>query len=135
MRVSYSTLAPSQGELDMLPWLSLVLKHDRHEIEATGLVDSGATVNVLPYGVGLQLGGIWDDHRAVIGLAGNLGRLPAMPLFVTAQVGDFSPTVLAFAWSRASDMPLILGQMKFFMEFDVGFYRSRLEFDVMRAAK
>lgn len=134
MRVRYSSLAPLSNELDSLPWLPLVL-HGAHDVEAMGLVDSGATVSVLPYDFGVQLGGVWDDQRAVIRLAGSLGELPAMPLFVTAQVGDFSPTRLAFAWSQATHAPLILGQMNFFTEFDVCFYRSRLEFEVRQAAK
>ncbi len=43
-------------------------------IETVGLVDSGATVNVLPYELGFQLGGVWDDRKAIIQLAGNLGN-------------------------------------------------------------
>jgi hypothetical protein len=47
-----------------------------------------------------------------------------------AEIGAFPPVRLAFAWSRSDDVPLILGQVNFFMEFDVCFYRSKLEFDV-----
>lgn len=43
-------------------------------IEAIGLVDSGATVNVLPYELGIQLGAEWDDRKAIIQLSGNLGN-------------------------------------------------------------
>jgi hypothetical protein len=39
-----------------------------------GLVDSGATVHVLPYDVGLQLGVVWDDRKANMRLAGTLGN-------------------------------------------------------------
>ena len=95
-----------------------------------GLVDSGATVNVLPYEVGAQLGAVWDDRKANIRLAGALGSEPAIPLFAMAQIGDLPLVRLAFAWVKRSDVPLILGQTNFFMEFDVCFYRSRLEFEV-----
>jgi hypothetical protein len=54
----------------------------------------------------------------------------AMPIFVTAQVGEFAPVRLAFAWVRSNNVPLILGQTNFFMEFEVSFYRSKLEFEV-----
>lgn len=37
-----------------------MLHREDHIVEAIGLVDSGATVNVLPFELGLQLGGIWD---------------------------------------------------------------------------
>jgi len=44
-----------------------------------------------------------------------------------AEIGDFPPVRLAF---ESNDVPLILGQMNFSMEFDVCFYRSQLEFEV-----
>ena len=37
---------------------------------------------------------------------------------------------LAFAWIKASDVPVVLGQTNFFVEFDVSFYRSRFEFEL-----
>jgi hypothetical protein len=129
MRFRYSTTDPSQDAFDALPRLPLVLRLNSQSVEVIGLVDSGATVNVLPYEVGIRLGATWDDRKAVIRLAGNLGNLNAMPLFVTAQVGEFAPVHLAFAWVQ-SNVPLILGQTNFFMQFDVYFYRSKLEFEV-----
>ena len=93
-------------------------------------MDSGATVDVLPYELGLELGGIWDERRAIIQLAGNLSNQPAMPFSATVEIGDFAPTQLVFAWVRSPNVPLILGQTNFFLEFDVCFYRSRSEFEV-----
>ena len=130
MRFKYSTTDPSQDEFDSLPRLPLVLRHNSQRIEAVGLVDSGATVNVLPYQVGVQLGATWDDGKATMLLAGTLGNLNAMPLILTAEVGQFAPVRLAFAWVKSNNVPLILGQTNFFMEFDVCFYRFQLEFDV-----
>jgi hypothetical protein len=116
--------------MDSLPRLPLVLRHGRESCNVMGLVDSGATVSVLPFRLGLQLGAVWDDRKAIIRLAGNLGSAIAHPFFPMAEIGAFPPVRLAFAWSRSDDVPLILGQMNFFMEFDVCFYRSRFEFDV-----
>ena len=99
-------------------------------MEAVSLVDSGATVNVLPYELGLQLGGIWDDRRAIIQLAGNLSSQPAMPFSAISQIGEFAPTELVFAWVRNQNVPPILGQTNFFLEFDICFYRSNSEFEV-----
>ena len=130
MQFEYSTTDPSQDEFDSLPRLPLVLRLNNQSVEVVGLVDSGATVNVLPYDVGIQLGSTWDDRNATIRLAGTLGDLNAIPLFVTAQVGEFAPVRLAFAWVKSNNVPLILGQTNFFMEFDVCFYRSKLEFEV-----
>jgi len=130
MRFKYSTTDPSQDEFDALPRLPLVLRLNSQSVEVVGLVDSAATVNVLPYQVGIQLGATWDDRKATIRLAGSLGNIGAMPLFVTAQVDEFAPVRLAFAWTKSNNVPLILGQTNFFMEFDVCFYRSKLEFEV-----
>lgn len=130
MRFQYSTTDPSQDEFDSLPRLPLVLSMGSQRLEAVGLVDSVSTVNVLPYGVGVRLGAVWDDRKATIRLGGTLGGMDAIPLFVIAQVGSFAPVRLAFAWVKSDDVPLILGQTNFFMEFDVCFYRSRLEFEV-----
>jgi len=99
-------------------------------VEANGLVDSGATVSVLPYDLGIKLGGIWDDRRAIIQLTGNLSNQPAMPFAAITYIGEFPPAQLAFAWVKSPNVPLILGQTNFFLEFDVCFYRSKLEFEI-----
>jgi hypothetical protein len=130
MRFKYSTTSPAQNEFDSLPRLPLLLNRDDERVEAIGLVDSGATINVLPYELGLQLGGMWDDRRAIIQLAGNLGNQPAMPFSAIAQIGDLHPVELLFAWVKRPNTPLILGQTNFFLEFDVCFYRSKMEFEV-----
>ncbi|BAZ82919.1 hypothetical protein PN497_24610 [Sphaerospermopsis kisseleviana CS-549] len=129
MRFKYSTTDPSQNEFDSLPRLPLILRKGDQIIEVLGLVDSGATINVLPYEIGLQLGGIWDSRKAIIQLAGNLSQA-AMPFFATAEIGKFPSVNLAFAWVNKPNAPLILGQTNFFMEFDVSFYRSKLEFEI-----
>lgn len=130
MRFKYSTTSPTQNEFDSLPRLPLLLHREDQTVEAIGLVDSGATVNVLPFELGLQLGEIWDARRAIIQLAGNLSNQPAMPFSAIAQIADCPPTKLLFAWVQRPNTPLILGQTNFFLEFDVCFYRSKLEFEV-----
>jgi hypothetical protein len=49
---------------------------------------------------------------------------------IQAVIGRFAPVQLVFAWTKATEVPLILGQVNFFMEFDVCFYRSQLYFAV-----
>lgn len=130
MRFRYSTTDPTHDESDSLPWLPLVLRVGTRAVEAVGLVDSGATVNVLPFELGEQLGAVWDDRKAILRLSGSLGRQPAVPLFAVAELDGLPAARLAFAWIKQSDVPLILGQTNFFMEFDVCFYRSNLEFEI-----
>jgi hypothetical protein len=52
MRFQYSTTDAAQDEFDALPRLPFRLRQNGHVTEVVGLVDSGATVNVLPYLVG-----------------------------------------------------------------------------------
>lgn len=132
MKFQYSTTSPEHDEFDSLPRLELHLRNGQRGVDAVGLVDSGATVNVLPHEIGLQLGGIWEEEKAVIRLGGNLGSHAAMPFFAEAFISDFDPVRLAFAWTNSPTAPLILGQTNFFMEFDVCFYRSKLEFEIKR---
>ncbi|EHC12804.1 hypothetical protein [Fischerella thermalis] len=79
--------------------------------------------------MGLQLGATWDDSKAIIQLAGNLGNQPAAPSSAMVQVGDIAPVQLDFSWTKSPNVPLILGQTNFFMELDVCFYRSKMEFE------
>lgn len=130
MRFQYSTTSPAHNEFDSLPRIPLLLRREEQRVEVVGLVDSGATVNVLPYELGLQLGGFWDDRKAIIQLAGNLSNQPAMPFAAIAQIGEFPLAELLFAWVKRPNTPLILGQTNFFLEFDVCFFRSKMEFEV-----
>ncbi|MBD2057708.1 hypothetical protein H6F88_17070 [Oculatella sp. FACHB-28] len=130
MRFRYSTSDLLQNEFDSLPRVPIILRREGFTVEALGLVDSGATVNVMPYELGLRLGATWNDSKAIIQLAGNLGSQSAIPFFAMVQVGDIAPLQLAFAWTKIPNAPLILGQVNFFMEFDVCFYRSQMEFEI-----
>jgi hypothetical protein len=72
MRFKYSTSSPTQNEFDSLPRIPLILRRGDRSIEAIGLVDSGATVNVLPYELGIQLvpngttAGLLFNYRAIL---------------------------------------------------------------------
>lgn len=113
------------------PLLPLTLTLGGESLVVEGLLDSGADVNVLPWSAGQTLRATWDDQRTTIRLGGALAGTPAMPLLIQARVGEFAPVRLAFAWCRTDEVPLVLGQTNFFMEFDVCFFRSRLEFSVV----
>jgi hypothetical protein len=51
-------------------------------------------------------------------------------IVLTAVVGQFAPVQLAFAWVRTEDVPLVLGNLNFFAEFDVCFFRSTGAFEL-----
>ena len=118
------------GVPDALPKLPLTLTYRNSSVDVSGLLDTGASVNVLPYSVGIQLGAIWEEQTTSVILAGNLAPVEARGLLVSAQIGSFEPVSLVFAWCLSDDVPLLLGRMNFFLEFDVCFYRADLAFEV-----
>ncbi len=112
------------------PYLPLILTCQENSLSVSGLLDTGATVNVLPYSMGRRLGAVWDEHTTSVQLTGNLARSEARSLVVSATVAEFEPIRMAFAWTQADNIPLILGQVNFFMEFDVCFFRSQSVFEI-----
>jgi hypothetical protein len=126
----YKIIDSSLGMVDRMPYLPLTLISNDKSLNTEGLLDTGASVNVLPYELGLNLGLIWDDETLSVLLAGNLARFEARAVVVDAQVSSFPNVNLAFAWTQAPNVPLILGQANFFFDFDVCFFRARSEFEV-----
>jgi Aspartyl protease len=118
------------GIPDALPKMPLTLTYRNSSIDVSALLDTGASVNVLPYSMGIQLGAVWEEQTMAVTLAGNLASTEARGLLVSAQIGDLTPVRLVFAWSQSDNVPLLLGRMNFFLEFDVCFYRSQLIFEV-----
>lgn len=118
------------GEASLRPFLPITLSHRGKAVEAAGLLDTGAMVNVLPYQLGVDLGAVWEEQTNTLQLTGNLAHYEARVLIVSAQVDQLAPVRLAFAWTQAENVPLLLGQVNFFMEFNVCFYRSQLAFEV-----
>jgi hypothetical protein len=135
MRFQYSGLENNPDS--MMPRLALTLYYEGHEdraLDVIGIVDSGSTVNVLPYQVGLNLGARWEEQTQSVALTGVLGRFDARALFVWATHPQLTtePIPLIFAWTQAANAPLLFGQMNFFAEFDVCFYRADAVFEVTR---
>ncbi|MEH2131000.1 MAG: retroviral-like aspartic protease [Nostoc sp.] len=129
-RFSFTEGYDTFGVPDALPKLPLILTYRNSSVDVSGLLDTGASVSVLRYSIGVQLGAIWEEQTISVTLAGNLAPVEARGLLVSAQIGAFEPVRLVFAWSLSNDVPLLLGRMNFFLEFDVCFYRSQLVFDV-----
>ena len=118
------------GGASLRPQLPITLTYQGHSIIALGLLDTGSMVNVLPYQLGVDLGAVWEQQSTPLQLTGNLAAYDARALVVSVVVGRFAPVQLVFAWTRATQAPLLLGQVNFFMEFDACFYRSQLSFKV-----
>jgi hypothetical protein len=80
--------------------------------------------------MGLELGAVWDPQGPSLRLSGNLAQFEARAFVISAVVSRFAPVRLVFAWTQADNIPVILGQVNFFMEFDVCFYRAQQAFEI-----
>lgn len=133
-RLSYTNVNPKIGSGGYRPLLPIKLARGSNSLETNGLVDSGSSLCVVPYQMGLDLGAVWHEQAISLSLAGNLAQLEARALLLEAKVNDFESVNLAFAWAKTDSVPVILGQTNFFMQFDVCFYGSQLQFEVRTKA-
>lgn len=115
MKFTYSKSDPRQREADRRPRVSLHLCRRQRVVETIGLVDSGATISVLPYSLGLQLGFVWDESQANLPLAGIVSGYNGIGLRISSVIADQYSVDLAFAWVKSDAIPVILGQMNFFL--------------------
>jgi len=63
-------------------------------------------------------------------LSGNLANQEARGVILIGIIEAFQAVQLVFAWTRNDDVPLILGQVNFFMTFDVCFFRTDALFEI-----
>ncbi len=131
MRFPFLSPYKNEGQPTYMPFMPLRLSYQDRNLNALALLDTGATVNVLPYRMGLELGFIWENQKTALKLGGNLAMSEARAVFVHLSIEGLATKQLAFAWSQSEKAPLLLGQTNFFMEFDVFFARSNLFFDVL----
>ena len=67
---------PTLGAASLAPMLPLTLVTSA-TVVTSGLLDTGAAVNVLPYEIGMKLGLNWDGQTTPIRLTGNLASVEA----------------------------------------------------------
>jgi hypothetical protein len=96
------------GEASLRPYLPLTLSYQGQATTTAGLLDTGAAVNVLPFRIGIELGALWEQQTTILQLTGNLAQFEARLLLVAAIVEPFPPVRLAFAWTEAEHVPLLL---------------------------
>lgn len=61
------------------------------------MLDTGSTICVLPYRIGLELGAVWEEQKIPLKLKGNLESFDARAILLKAYIEDFPPIDLAFA--------------------------------------
>jgi len=130
VRFPYIEIDPAHPGASRLPYVPLRLANGQTTVALSGLLDTGATVNVLPYPAGIQLGLVWAQQTTPIQLTGNLAQAPARAVVVSATIASLPPVRLAFAWTQLTAVPVLLGQVNFFLEFDVCFFRAQSAFEI-----
>lgn len=128
----YRTVQNARGEVLSRPLLPFTLTHAQSSVQVLGLIDTGSDINVLPYRVGLSLGLVWEQHPMLEGLSGNLSVHEARGVVIYGQVQNLRPARLVFGWSRADNIPVLLGQLNFLNEFDVCFFGAQSTFEIRR---
>lgn len=132
-RFAYSVSDAASGQV--MPRLPMIFSHNDRSISVEGLVDTGSSINLLPFSYGVALGLIWEEHVVELTLTGALARYEARAASVWASnalLTGPSPVHLAMAWTRSDDARIVFGQINFFMEFNACFYRTQNYFEVWR---
>lgn len=130
LRFSYTPVKNARGEILLRPLIPVTLEYRGRTLTAQGLLDTGADVNVLPYSLGVGLGAVWEEQRTQLQLSGNLANYEARGILISLIVGQLTPTLMAFAWTKTDNVPLIFGQVNFFAQFNVCFFGSQSVFEV-----
>lgn len=118
-----------------MPRLPLEISYGVQRVQVAGIVDSGSSVNILPYRIGSALGAAWDELEDSGPLVGSLSSATSRALPVSAHILGLTGATgvqLLFAWAESDSVPVLLGQINFFMRFNVCFYRSQNYFEVWR---
>jgi hypothetical protein len=52
----------STGQISTLPYFPLSLSNGSNSLEVMALLDTGASVSVIPDRIGIQLGAVWENQ-------------------------------------------------------------------------
>jgi len=115
------TQNPQFPGLAGLPFIPISIFHEERFVSHIALVDSGSTVNVLPYDLGLELGLVWEFQTFPLEVVGALAGSPAFGVVLSGQIEGFPSVPLVFAWTKKDNVRFILGQTNFFQAFKVSF--------------
>jgi hypothetical protein len=67
-------------------------------VGTVALLDTGASVNVLPYATGVELGYEWEQQTTALSLTGNLAQYEARVVLAQAIVIDILPSLKAWGF-------------------------------------
>lgn len=130
LRFPYLPSGGTSGSL--MPRLPVTLRLGDRAVETIGLLDTGSAINLLPHHIGLALGARWEEQATPVPLTGSLGHVAARALIVLAEHARLTPTPVrfVFAWAQTDAVPVVFGQVNFFLTFDVCFFRREAAFEI-----
>ena len=82
--------------IGFVPLIPITLTKNERVLAASGLLDTGAAVNVMPYTLGVSLGLVWENETPGPALGGNLSATETRMVIVSCTVGAFAPVPLVF---------------------------------------
>ena len=86
-RFPFTAARTGHGEAFLRPLLPMTVAFGSRSLEVAGLVDSGADINVLPFGIGTELGLEWSEQAPLLRLSGNLAPHEARGLLLDVSIG------------------------------------------------
>ena len=72
-----------------LPFVPVILSSMSSSVRVYALADSGSTVNVLPYNIGIELGLDWESQKFSPGLTGILRDSPAFGVLLKGHIRHY----------------------------------------------
>ena len=118
-----------------IPTATVEIKYQKFSLSCEMLVDTGAYLSMIPYQVGIELGlTVSEDVILEAGGAGEasiphvvkevFARLTNAFVLWEIQIGDYSIHA-RIGWALTDEVPLLLGRLDVFDEFDIEFSQSR----------
>ncbi len=104
------------------PIAKIQLKGDKGWISEFMYVDSGADFTLIPYRLGKFLGFIHEDGE-IHEIHGINGTVPVVFKTISTKLGNHEFQMRA-AWSQLEDVPLLLGRLDVFDQFDITFRQN-----------
>ena len=107
-----------------IPTAIVEIKSQKLSLSCKMLVDTGAYLSMIPYSVGIELGlTISEDEILEAGGAGG-ASIPHVVKELEIQIGDYSIHA-RIGWALTDEVPLLLGRLDIYDEFDIEFSQSR----------
>lgn len=101
------------------------------ELVTEALIDTGATVNLIPFELGSQLGYEWEAQTKQLRISGAFSTLNARGILLHVRIGGFASVPLVFGWCQeGAEVPLILGHMNFLEQFKFCVIRKEQRFEL-----